>query len=115
PLRAHAQQHLLGDDAPARARVADEEDLPARRRAHSPPEKTSPRLSGAVMPFATSSLIRLPSAAGSQVCFSPRMRVAECQPRIGQTLAPPTRNTCPFTAAASSLESQATSGETLRG
>ncbi len=43
------------------------------------------------------------------------MRVAECQPFIGHTLRPPTRKTCPFTPAASSLASHATSGATFAG
>src|SRR5439155_14504909 len=111
-------EHLLRDDAAARVGVADDEDAPPGRRAcaHSPPAKTSAMPSGAVMPFASSSLMRAPSFIGSQGAGSGFFkRAAECQPFIGHTLRPPTRNTCPFTPAASSLTSQATSGATLAG
>src|SRR5881628_2366259 len=111
-------EHLLRDDAAARVGVADDEDAPPwrGRSAHSPPAKTSPNVSGAVIPFASSSLMRAPSFIGSQGAGSGfLMRVAECQPFIGHTLRPPTRNTWLFTLAASSLASQATSGATFAG
>ena len=58
----------------------------------------------------------MPSAAASQAAgFSFLMRVAECQPFIGHTLRPPTRNTWPLQPAASSLASHATSGAMLAG
>src|SRR5206468_1695585 len=119
PLRGEQPlEHLLRDDAPTRVGVADDEDPPrgAALAAHSPPAKMSPMVSGDVMPFAISSLMLAPSFFGSHAAGSGfLMRAAECQPFIGQTLRPPTRNTCPFTSAASSLASQATTGAMFAG
>src|SRR5947199_10639510 len=95
-LREQPLEHLLRDDAAARVGVADDEDAPPWRggSAHNPPAKTSPMPSGAVIPFASSSLMRAPSFIASQDA-GPRslMRVDECQPLIGLTPPPLTRTT----------------------
>src|SRR5205814_7920143 len=117
-LREEPLEHLFRDDAAARVGVADDEEPPGRAplAVHSPPAKMSPIVSGAVMPLVSSCLMRAPSFFGSHAVGSGfLMRAAECQPFIGQTLRPPTRNTCPFTSAASSLASQATTGAMFAG